>query len=48
MELVETGVESRLRRRLRGIKHAWRLGANFAFNHAPKIDFSLSCLTKVG
>ncbi len=46
MELIETGVEGKLRRRLRGIKHASRLGAKFAFNYAPKIDFSLSCLLK--
>jgi predicted O-methyltransferase YrrM len=48
MKLVETGAESKLRRRLRGIKHARRLGTKFAFNYAPQIDFSLSCLMKGG
>ena len=45
-ELVETGVEASLRRRLRGLKHARRLGWKYAFSFAPRIDFSLSFLRK--
>ena len=48
MKLIETGAESKLRRQLRGLKHARRLGSKFAIHYAPKIDFSLSCLTKGG
>lgn len=46
LELVETGAENPLRRRLRGIKHASRLGLPFALDYAPQIDFSLSVLKK--
>jgi predicted O-methyltransferase YrrM len=46
MDLCETGVEAAFRRRLRGFKHAPRLGFRFATRYAPQIDFSLSVLQK--
>jgi predicted O-methyltransferase YrrM len=47
MKLYETGEEVPLRRRLRGLKHASRLGWRFAFQYAPRIDFSLSVLRRM-
>ena len=44
--LHETGDEVPLRRRLRGIKHARRLGLRYSLRYAPRIDYSLSVLQK--
>jgi predicted O-methyltransferase YrrM len=46
LELLETGKEVPLKRRLRGIKHAPRLGWHYGLRYAPKIDFALSVLRK--
>jgi predicted O-methyltransferase YrrM len=46
LELHETGKEVSLRRRLRGFKHASRLGLSYAFRYAPRIDYALSVLQK--
>jgi predicted O-methyltransferase YrrM len=46
LELRETRAEVPLRRRLRGLKHASRLGLHFALKYAPRIDYSLSVLQK--
>jgi predicted O-methyltransferase YrrM len=46
LKLHETGDEVPLRRRLRGIKHARRLGLRYALRYAPCIDYSLSVLQK--
>ena len=46
LELHETGDEVALRRRLRGIKHAPRLGWYYGLRYAPKIDYALSVLSK--
>lgn len=46
LELMETGKEVPLKRRLRGIKHAPRLGWHYGLRYAPKIDFALSVLRK--
>lgn len=46
LELRETGDEIPLRRRLRGIKHARRLGLRYALRYAPRIDYALSVLQK--
>jgi len=46
LQLHETGVEVPIRRRLRGIKHASRLGLRYALHYAPRIDFALSVLQK--
>jgi len=43
--LIETGVEKKFRRRLRGLKHARSLGLAYALKSAPTIDFALSFLT---
>jgi predicted O-methyltransferase YrrM len=44
--LHETGDEVPLRRRLRGIKHARRLGLRYSLRYAPRIDYSLSVLQR--
>ncbi|MEQ1752316.1 MAG: class I SAM-dependent methyltransferase [Prosthecobacter sp.] len=46
MRLLETGTENRLKRRLRALKHAHRLGFKYSLHYAPKIDYSLSFLVK--
>jgi predicted O-methyltransferase YrrM len=46
LQLYETGEEAPLRRRLRGLKHAPRLGFRYATRYAPRIDYALSVLQK--
>jgi len=45
-ELIDVPVESKLKRRLRGVKHLRRLGAFHAFHVAPKVNFSVSILRR--
>jgi hypothetical protein len=45
-ELMDVNCESVLKRRLRGVKHVWKVGISYAIKCAPKVNFAVSVLIK--
>lgn len=45
-ELMNINCESVVKRRLRGIKHMWDLGAGYAIHYSPRVNYAISVLVK--
>lgn len=45
-ELAPINCEPVLKRRLRGLKHMWNLGAGYAIHYSPRVNFAVSVLVK--